>query len=319
MKIALIQPILISNEEIQKQFAPLKAEGHELIFRDCRGKDDAEIIDFAGECEVLMLANMPLPASVVEKLPKLKMISVAFTGIDHIPMSVCRERGITVCNSQGFATEAVMEMVFGLIFGVYRKIIPADQATRSGGTNATYFGTELSGKTLGIIGAGAIGTAVARTALAFGCRVIAYNRSEKPELKELGVSMKSMDEVLKESDIVSLHVPLNESTRGLISREKLALMKPNALLINTARGPVVDNEALAEILIEKKIAGAGIDVYDMEPPIPEDYCLLKVRDNVVFTPHSAFGTTESFVKRADIVFGNIRMWLRGTPQNVKSS
>ena len=319
MKIALIQPLMISEQEMEKQFAPLKAEGHELIFTDCRGKNDAFIIDFARECEALMLANMPLPANVVENLPKLKMISVAFTGIDHIPMEACQKRGITVCNSQGFATEAVMEMVFGLIFGVYRKLIPADQATRSGGTNAAFFGTELSGKTLGIIGAGAIGIAVAKTALAFGCRVIAYNRSEKPELKELGITIMTMDEVLSNSDIVSLHVPINESTRGLISREKLALMKKSAILINAARGPVVDNEALTEALLEHKIAGAGIDVYDMEPPIPADYCLLKVKDNVVFTPHSAFGTTESFIKRADIVFGNVRMWLAGTPRNVKSS
>ena len=319
MKIALIQPLLISEEELAKQFAPLRKAGHELIYRDCRGKNDAEIIDFARDCEILMLANMPLPAAVVEGLPKLKMISVAFTGVDHIPMDLCREKGIAVCNSQGYATQAVVEMVFGLIFAVYRKIVAADGATRSGETNAAYFGTELSGKIFGVIGAGAIGGEVAKTALAFGCQVIAFDTTDRPELEKLGIEMRSMDEVLQESDVVSLHVPLIDSTRGLISRDKLSLMKKSSILINASRGPVVDNQALTEALIEKNIAGAGIDVYDMEPPIPADYCLMKVQENVVFTPHTAFGTTESFIKRAAIVFDNVQLWIDGTPQNLKTS
>ncbi|MDY7028543.1 MAG: NAD(P)-dependent oxidoreductase, partial [Spirochaetota bacterium] len=319
MKIALIQPLLVSEEELEKQFAPLRKAGHELVYRDCRGKSDEDIIDFAGDCEVLMLANMPLSAAVVEGLPKLKMISVAFTGVDHIPMALCSEKGITVCNSQGYATQAVVEMVFGLIFAVYRKIVAADRATRNGESNADYFGTELSGKTFGVIGAGAIGANVAKTALAFGCKVIAFDTTERPELEGLGIEMRSMDAVLRESDVLSLHVPLVDSTRGLISREKLSLMKKSAVLINASRGPVVDNEALTDALLKKDIAGAGIDVYDMEPPIPADYCLMKVQENVVFTPHTAFGTTESFIKRAAIVFDNVRLWIEGTPQNLKNA
>ncbi len=318
MRIALLQPLLISQEEMDRQFEPLKREGHELVYRDCRGKSAEEILDFAQGSEILILANMPLPAKVVEGLPDLKMVSVAFTGVDHIPMDLCRRRGIPVCNAQGYATRAVVEMVFGLLFALYRKIPAADAATRKGEGNAAYFGRELFGKTFGIVGAGAIGAEVAKAAqAAFGCRVLAFDTSKRPDLEALGIEMVSLDEVLRESDVVSVHVPLLEATRGLISREKLALMKPEAVLINAARGPVVDNKALTEALQKKQISGAGIDVYDQEPPLPADYCLLKAPENTVLTPHTAFGTDESFVKRAGIVFSNVVRWINGNPQNLK--
>jgi len=208
-------------------------------------------------------------------------------------------------------------MVFGLLFAVYRKIISADQATRSGESGSLYFGTELNGKIFGLIGAGSIGSEVGKIAKAFGSRVLAFNPSPRPELEKEGIEMISFEEVIETSDIISVHVPLLDSTKGLIGRKEFSLMKPDAVFINTSRGPVVDNEALTDALINGSIAGAGIDVYDTEPPLSPNYCLLRVKNNAVFTPHTAFGTTESFIRRAGIVFQNISMYLAGTPQNVK--
>ncbi|MCG8569702.1 MAG: hydroxyacid dehydrogenase [Spirochaetes bacterium] len=317
MVIAIIQPLLLNSQVQKKLFQPIKALGHSLIEKDCRKKEDDTIIEFAKDAEVIIMANMPISEKVINALPKLKMISVAFTGVDHIPLELCHKKNITICNAQGYATRAVCELVFGLLFSVYRKISNADQALRKGETSAAYFGTELWGKTFGIIGAGSIGEEVAKIALAFGCKVLAYSQPARPELEKLGIKMTNLTTLLKESDIVSLHVPLLESTKHMLNKEKLALMKPSTVIINTARGPLIDNEALTEALLNKQIAGAGLDVFDMEPPIPPDYCLLKVQDNIVVTPHIAYGTTESFIKRGQIVFDNVIHWLKGNPINVK--
>jgi len=174
---------------------------------------------------------------------------------------------------------------------------------------------ELEGKTVGIIGLGAIGLQTAKLFLAFGAKVIAYNRSEKEEAKALGIEYKTLDEVLSQSDIVSLNLPNNAQTKGLISKEKIALMKNDALFINCARGPIVDNKALADALNNDELGFACIDVYDMEPPIPEDYPLLHAK-NTVLTPHQAFISEEAMERRAKIVFDNVSAWLDGNPINV---
>ena len=151
--------------------------------------------------------------------------------------------------------------------------------------------------------------------LAFGAKVIAYSRTVKPEVEAMGVTYVSLEELMERSDIVSLHVPNNDQTKGMISRDLLAKMQPTAILINVARGAIVDNEALAEALNKGIIAGAGIDVFDMEPPIPADYPLLQAK-NTVLTPHVAFATDESMLRRAEIVFQNVRAYLAGQPENV---
>ena len=176
-------------------------------------------------------------------------------------------------------------------------------------------GFELAGKTFGIVGTGAIGLRVAVLARAFGCKVIAYSRTEKQEALELGVRYRSLEEVMAQSDIVSLHVPATAQTKGLISAEMIARMKPGALLINTARGPVVDSAALADALKAGRIAGAGIDVFETKPPIPEDHPLCSA-PNTLLTPHVAFATEESMVLRANMVFENVQLYLNGTPRNV---
>ena len=148
-----------------------------------------------------------------------------------------------------------------------------------------------------------------------GAKVIAYNRSEKEEAKAMGIEYKSLEEVLSESDIISLNMPLNDSTRGFISADKIALMKPTAVFINCARGPIVDNEALAKALNEDKLGFACVDVFDMEPPIPADYPLLSAK-NTLLTPHQAFISEESMIRRANIVFNNVYAYLDGEPVNV---
>ena len=175
-------------------------------------------------------------------------------------------------------------------------------------------GTELFNKTLGVVGTGKIGAAVIRLGLAFGMKVLAHSRTKKSELEALGVSFLPLEELMAQSDIVSLHVPLNDATRGLISQEMLGLMRPTAMLINTARGPVVDNAALAEALQAGRIAGAGIDVFETEPPIPDSHPLLNA-PNTLLTPHVAFATREALERRAETVFDNLKAWLGGTVQN----
>ena len=196
------------------------------------------------------------------------------------------------------------------------RFFPAgDQAVRTQGTSAGLTGSEIYGKTVGIIGCGKIGFMTAKLFQAFGARVVAYARHAREEVKAAGLSYVSLEELLAESDIISLHTPNNASTRGMIGKEQISLMKPSAVFINCARGPIVDNAALAEALNQDKIAGAAIDVYDMEPPIPEDYPLLHAK-NALLTPHVAFLTKEAMARRAEIEFANVKAYLEGKPENV---
>src|SRR5699024_140181 len=260
--------------------------------------EDIEVLkDRVKDAEILVIANMPLKGEVISAAENLKMISVAFTGVDHVDLDVCKEEDIKVSNAAGYSTSSVAELAYGLIISLLRNIVPLDEVTRLGQTAAGYSQFDLSGKNLGVIGTGAIGSKVAEIGLAFGCNVFAYNRSEKDELKKLGVKYLTLDELLKESDIVTIHLPNTKETEGLINKTKIRLMKPTALLINTARGPIVDNNALAQALKDGKIAGAGVDVFDMEPPLPKDYPLLNA-PNIVVTPHIGFATKEAMIRRA---------------------
>ncbi len=315
MKIVMLEPIGISETELEEFAQKFEAEGHEFVAYDNRVESDEEIIKRAKDANILILTNLPLSVKVIESCPELKMISVAFTGIDHLAIDACKKNQITVCNSSGYANQAVAELSFGLMISVMREMIACDQVTREGKTRAGLIGNEISGKTLGIIGAGAIGMEVAKLGKAFGCDLLAFNRSQDKRAKDLGMEYVDLDTLLKESDIVSLHLPLTEQTEGLIDEEKISLMKEDSILINVARGPIVDSEALASALEKGEIAGAGIDVFEMEPPIPNNHPLLN-SPNTVVTPHVAFATEESFQKRAKIVFNNIEAWLAGEPQNL---
>ncbi|MES1964794.1 NAD(P)-binding domain-containing protein [Psychrobacter sp. AH5] len=315
MDIVLLESLGISEEELNKLSKPLTDNGHHLVVYDDGKLDDDTIKQRIKNVEVLVLANTPLSGDVIEAADKLKFIAVAFTGFNHIDLEKCKEKGIQVSNAAGYSTHSVAEITFGLILSLLRNIVPLEAIVRDGGTKDGYRQRDLRGKTLGVIGTGDIGGAVAEIGLAFGCKVIAYNRSEKPDLINKGVEYKSLDEVLKASDIVTLHTPLTDDTKHLIDKNKLALMKDSALLINTAVGPIVDNEALAAALRNGTIAGVGLDRVDIEPPIPADYPILDA-PNVVLLPHIGFATEEAMVRRAKITFDNIVNWEKGAQENV---
>lgn len=315
MKIVALEPLGIPEEQAQRLAARLIQAGHTFTSYADRTEETAELIARAAEADVVLLTNLPFRREVIARCPQLKLISVAFTGVDHIDTEYCKEQSITVCNAAGYSTRAVAELVFGLAISVLRRITACDEAARSGRTSIGLTGGELYGKTFGIVGTGAIGLAVARIAAAFGCRVLVYSRTRRAEVIAAGAEYRELDELLAQSDIVSLHLPLTGDTRNLINRERLKLFKPSAILINTARGPIVDNAALAEALNDGRIAGAGIDVFEMEPPLPEDHPLVTAR-NTVLTPHVAFATREALQTRAEIGFANIVNWLDHRPQNV---
>ena len=315
MKISLLEPIGISQAVLDELSQGLKDRGHEFCYYDTKTTDVEELKKRTAGCDIVMIANNPYPAEVRESADALKMISVAFTGIDHIGVQACRDKDIMICNAAGYSNQTVAELVIGMAIDGLRNVAKANEVVRKGGTSAGIGGREICGRTVGIIGLGKIGLVAAKLFLAFGAKVIAYNRSQSEEAKALGIEYKSLEEVLSESDIVSLNMPLNDSTRGFISADKIALMKPDAVFINCARGPIVDNEALAKALNEDKLGFACLDVFDMEPPIPEDYPMLHAK-NTLLTPHQAFISEESMIRRAKIVFDNVYQYLDGAPVNV---
>ncbi len=308
MNIVCVEPLGISREhfeELGNQFAAL---GHTFHYHLDRNEDPAVLAARMADAHIAVISNIPLPAAVLSQCPRLQYLSVAFTGLDHIDLAYCRQHNITVQNAAGYSTTAVSELAVGLMLDLLRRITSLDAATRQGGTRANFLGRELRGKTVGVVGTGAIGTATIRLLLAFGCNVLAYNRSHHKEVEDLGVRYTDLDTLMRSSDIVTLHVPLNADTHHLISRERIAMMKSTALLINTARGNVVDIDALAQALRNGEIAGAGIDVYEKEPPLQQDHPLL-LAPNCICVPHIGYASREAFDIRADIVFDHVRQYL----------
>ncbi len=312
MKLVIIEPLGVDQDKLLSMAQAVLPQDIEITYYDTRVSDTDTLINRGRDADTIAVSNLPLNADVINGCTNLKMLTVAFTGVDHIAMDACRQKGITVCNCAGYSTAAVADLVFGMVVALYRNLIPCNEAVRREGTKEGLIGFELEGKTFGIIGTGAIGLRVASIAQAFGCRVLAYSRTKKDVP---GITYTDLETLLKNSDIVSLHTPLTPETRGLIGEKELSSMKPSAILINTARGPVVDSAALADALNCGKIAGAGVDVFEMEPPVPADHPLLNAK-NLIATPHVAFATREALVKRAAIVFDNIDRWIKGTPANV---
>ena len=309
MKIICVESLGISRERFEALKTHYADMGHEFTYYMDRREDEPTLVERMHDAEIVAISNIKLTASVLKQCSKLRYLSVAFTGLDHIDLAYCREHDIEVQNAAGYSTTAVSELAVGMMLDLLRNIVTLSEQMHRGGSRGTFLGRELRGKTVGIIGTGAIGTATARLLLAFGAKVIAWSRTERPAVKAMGVEYVPMDTLLQQSDIVSLHVPLCDETRNLISRRELALMKPTALLVNTARGPVCDIAAVGHALIENRIAGAAFDVFEKEPPLPLDHLLLSTNRCLV-TPHVAFATEESFAARADIVFGHVDDYLK---------
>ena len=312
MKIVVMEPLGVAEGTLRQQAEELLGKDAALCLYDSPAKDAAELVERGADADVIVIANHPFPREAVEGCKNLKMLCVAFTGVDHVALDACREKGVVVSNCAGYSTEAVAELVFGMALTLYRDIISADNAVRRSGTRAGLTALELAGKKFGVIGTGAIGLRVAELAKAFGCRVYGCSRTVKPEA---GIRYLSLRDLLSTCDVVSIHVPLTDETRGMIGKEQLSWMKPTAILINTARGPIVNSADQAEALKEGRLAGAAVDVFEKEPPLREDHPLLRC-PNVVAAPHVGFATQEALERRSVIAFENIAAWVRGCPQNV---
>lgn len=257
---------------------------------------------------LICLPTDKIDVELLNAAPKLRIVATVSVGYDHIDVEACTKRGVVVTNTPGVLTDTTADLAWGLLMAVARRIVDGDAWTRSGTWNGlafdTFLGCDVWGKTLGIIGFGRIGREMARRALGFKMRVLYFSQNRSPEEieRELHAEFAPFEKVLRESDFVSLHVPLLPSTHHLISTETLSKMKRTAYLINTTRGPVVDEAALVHALETATIAGAGLDVYEHEPKVHPG---LLSRKDVVLTPHIGSATIETRTKMAQVAVDNV--------------
>ncbi|MBU1977983.1 MAG: D-2-hydroxyacid dehydrogenase [Gammaproteobacteria bacterium] len=278
-----------------------------------------EIVERLKEATIVITNKVPLRAETLAQLPQLKLIAEAATGVNNIDVDWCREHGIAVANIRNYAVHAVPEHVFMMILALRRNLLAYRADLQRGLWQQsdqfclfTHPVRDIYGSTLGIIGHGVLGQAVAEMAKAFGMQVLF---AEHQGVTKVRPGFVPFEQVLAESDIVTLHVPLTEATRNLIGVDELHRMKPSALLINAARGGVVDEDALAEALREGRIAGAGCDVLSAEPPCAGNPLLELDMPNLILTPHIAWASREAMQILADQLIANIEAFVRGAPQN----
>ena len=312
-KIVLLESLGVDEGLLEELEAPFVAEGHTFVSFDKSVDPDVLVRELEG-AEVAIIANMPFGDDVIRRADNLRFVDVAFTGVDHVGLTACREKGVKVSNASGYSNEAVAELVLGMMLAIARNMRAVEDRAREHGCKDGLVGTELCNKVVGIVGLGRIGSRTASLCHAFGCRVITHNRTYHKDAPAY-VEQVDMDRLLAESDYVILHCPLTDETQGMIARAELHKMKKTAVLINVARGGVVKTQDLCEALHEGVIAYAGIDVFDVEPPLGEDEPLLHCA-NCLITPHVAFATQESMAMRARIVFDNLRAWLDGKQKNI---
>jgi D-lactate dehydrogenase len=330
MKIACFE---VDPSEKKQLEASLK--GHDVVYFDHPlGEKDVESIADREALIIFIYSNVS--AGTVAALPQLRYITTRSTGYDHIDLNACKEKGIVVSNVPAYCEITVAEHTFALMLAVSRRIVESYTRVKSG-----YFspqgltGFDLHGKTLGVIGVGAIGCNVIKIGNGFGMNVIGYKRSPDPELeKEYGFTIHDLETVLQQSDIVTLHLPYNQETHHIIDEEKFYMMKKGAVLINTARGPLVDTKALLAALERGDIGGAGLDVCEGEPALREESQLLSKEfnneemmyvmeehvllhhPNVVITPHNAFNSNEALKIILDTTVKNVESFVSGKAENV---
>nr|CAH04861.1 glycerate dehydrogenase [uncultured archaeon] len=265
------------------------------------------------EADVAVVSHFKLPARSFDS-STLKLVALTRTGYDDVDLDAATLKGVAVANAPGYSNEAVAEHVFAMLLSFIRRISEADFWIREEKFDCTAFeGRELRGKTMGIIGTGQIGLRVAEIARCFGMDVIAYDVRRNPAVAEK-LRYVGLDRLCAESDFITVHLPLTSDTRGLIDEESFRLMKPGAVIINTARGPVVDQAALLRALDEGRIAGACLDVFDQEP-LPPDSPLLAM-SNTLLTPHIAYNTREAKEQSIAIAAENVALYLSGKPRNI---
>lgn len=315
MKIVILERNTIGSDV---SMAPIEALGDVRIYGNTSPEEAAEHI---GDAEVVIANKCKLNEISMKGCEKVRLICEFATGYDNIDLNYCKEKGISVCNVAGYSTPAVVQHTFALLFYLLEKLPHYDQFVKSGEYSKypgfSYFGktfTELEGKTWGIAGLGNIGKGVAKVAESFGCKVICYSTSGRK--LETGYEQVDFDTFLSTSDIISLHCPLTEKTKHLIDAEALKKMKRTSILINVARGPVVDNVALAEALEQDEIMAAGLDVLEGEP-ITEENPLGKIKDSekLLITPHMAWASTEARTRVVEETVKNINAYQNGENRN----
>ncbi|TFW28550.1 D-2-hydroxyacid dehydrogenase [Massilia arenosa] len=279
-----------------------------------------QVVERLRGATICVTNKVPVRDEHMAQLPDLKMIAVAATGTDNVDLAAARARGIVVANIRNYSLGAVPEHAFALMLALRRNLIAYRADVEAGKWQASprfclldHPIRDLSGSTLGIVGYGALGQAVARIGRAFGMKIIVTSRSpvSDPEVRQV-----PLDELLRESDVVSLHAPLTEATRHMIGAAELQAMKRSAILINTARGGLVDEQALADALRAGVIAAAGFDVLSKEPPAPDNPLLTLRLPNFLLTPHNAWGSAQAMQTLADMLVDNIDAYAAGHPTNV---
>jgi glycerate dehydrogenase len=299
--------------------AQLRTPNFPHSYREYAVTRGPEVVERLKNATIAIINKVPMRKETLAQLPELKLIAVAATGTDVIDKDYCRAAGITIANIRNYAFNTVPEHVFALIFALRRNLAAYRQDVRNGAWQQAdqfcFFPhpiRDIAGSTIGIIGFGALGKSVAQRAKALGMRVLATDIVAQPGLVDLPT-------VLKDSDVVTLHVPLTPQTRAMIGKEQLAMMRRDAILINTARGGLVDEHALAEALKEKVIAGAGFDVLTNEPPKDGNILLELDLPNFILTPHIAWASREAMQILADQLIDIIEAFVAGRPQNVVSA
>ncbi len=300
-------PPVMASSAAYKSF---QAKHSIVYYNDLPGSED-RLIDRIREAEVVVniRSSVRFTETVFAACPKLKMLSIWGTGTDNVDLAAAKARGIVVTNTPGVAAPSIAEHSLALLFAVARKIPKLDAAVRQGQWPRGAM-TQLSGKTLGIIGLGAIGRRFAQLGQGIGMKVIAWTMHPR----DLGIPLVELDSLLRESDVVSLHLRLSGETKGFLGKPQFELMKSTAILINTARGPIVDEQSLLEALRANRIAGAGLDVFDNEP-LPQGHPLTQL-ENVVLSPHCAGITPEVLEAGLALSLSNVEAYLAGTPRNV---
>ena len=280
----------------------------------------SDVVERLRGATIAITNKVALRAADIAQLPNLKMVAIAATGTDNVDLAACHGRGIVVSNIRNYSLVSVPEHVFTLILALRRNLRAYSADVEAGlWQQSSRFClldhpiTDLAGSRLGIVGYGALGKKVATIARAFGMEVSVTSRSV---VSEEGISMLPLDELLRTADVVSLHLPLTEQTRNMIGAKELATMKRTALLINTARGGLVDEAALAQALHDGVIGGAGFDVLSKEPPTPDNPLLQLRLPNFILTPHVAWASAGAMQTLADMLIDNVEAWDKGEPRNV---
>ena len=315
MKIVVLDGYTLNPGDLD--WAPLQGLGETEIFERSNRE---EIPERGAGAQIILTNKAVLDKPVLEKLKELKLIAVTATGFNNIDVAAADELGILVCNASGYGSASVAQHTFALLLeltnqcGWHSRSVKNGEWSRS--VDWSYHltpMTELAGKTLGIIGFGNIGQRVADIAKGFGMKVLAYHKHPERD-KRAGVTFVSLEDLLQKSDVVSLHCPLTHENKGFINAKNLSMMKPSAFLINTSRGPLINEDDLAEALLSKKINGAALDVLSEEPP-PAGHPFTDI-SNCVITPHHAWATKESRQRLMDIVVENVEAFINGKPQNL---